>query len=257
VDTGGTVRLGRALREAIRTVTDLPIFFVINTHVHPDHVFGNAAFKEDHPVFVGHARLPYAMGMRKPFFLEAQSRLLGAEALGSEMIPPDRTVDTVLELDVGERLLRLVAYPIAHTDADLTVFDVATSTLWVSDLLFMEHIPVVDGKLKGWLNVIEQLRLTKADRAIPGHGPVAAVWPRALDPQQRYLETLLQDVRMAIRQGGTIEQAMSNDSESNGIAVPSFWTNVPSSPSRAKRARQSSTAASVTSTPETVAPCRA
>ena len=85
IDTGGSPKVGAQLREAIRNITRLPVLYVINTHVHPDHVLGNAAFIQDHPVFVGHNKLAGFMAQRKEAYLRNQPEWVGADAAGTEL----------------------------------------------------------------------------------------------------------------------------------------------------------------------------
>jgi quinoprotein relay system zinc metallohydrolase 2 len=218
IDTGGSYAVGRALRAAIRRVTPLPVCYVINTHDHPDHVFGNQAFVEDKPQFVGHARLAEGLRRRGPNYLRALMRDVGDAAQGSTIILPTLTVASVQRLDLGDRSLQLHAWPTAHTDTDLTVFDETSGTFWLGDLLFVGHLPVVDGSLRGFIAVIAELKDLPAQRAIPGHGRADA-WPAALLPEERYLKTLLRDVRAALAARTPIAQAI----DSVGCDDPNHW----------------------------------
>jgi len=208
IDTGGSARVGQMLREAVRTVTGLPIRFVINTHVHPDHIMGNVAFVADTPMFIGHRNLPRAMAERGEHYLRRLREEVGPAADGTQLIAPTAEVNDVMEIDLGGRVLSLRAFPAAHTDSDLTIYDVKTGVLWTGDLLFIERVPVVDGSLKGWLAAIGTLRRTEAALIVPGHGPPTAEAEAAFAAQERYLRTLLTEIRTLIAQGGSMEQAV-------------------------------------------------
>jgi quinoprotein relay system zinc metallohydrolase 2 len=208
IDTGGSEHVGAALLAAIRARTKLPIKYVINTHMHPDHVFGNAAFEAEKPAFVGHAKLPRALAARSDRYLAINKELLGASFAGTRIIPPTQLVDNRLEIDLGDRKVLIEAHATAHTDNDLTVLDEKTGTMFLGDLLFSKHVPALDGSIRGWLALIDKLAArTDVKRAVPGHGPEQMSWPSALAAEQRYLGTVAKEVREMIKQGRTLSEA--------------------------------------------------
>ncbi|KQT88552.1 MBL fold metallo-hydrolase [Aurantimonas sp. Leaf443] len=207
IDSGGSVAEGRRILAAIRAVTDRPILYVLNTHMHPDHVFGNAAFAASGAVFVGHRNLAAALDARRASYLASNRELMGALMDEVVLLAPTLAVEREVSLDLGDRRLIVKAWPTAHTNNDLTLLDEATGTLFCGDLVFLDHCPTLDGSVLGWQKVLDALAALPAARVVPGHGPASAPWPDAIEPTRRYLDALVTDLRKAVAEGVPLSEA--------------------------------------------------
>lgn len=206
-DPGGSLADGERLRESIAQTTRLPIKYVLMSHVHPDHVFGAAAFLPDNPIFVGHTRLKEALEQRGAYYRGILSALLGPDRAGT-IVFPQMEVSDKAEIDLGGRTVEVAAHAPAHTLCDVSMLDKKTGTLLPADLLFVERAPSLDGSLRGWLKALADLRACGARRAVPGHGPIVVDWPAGSSSVARYLETLERETKKAIASGVEIETAI-------------------------------------------------
>lgn len=196
IDSGTDRRQGDAVRKAVATVTDKPITHLVASHVHQDHCFGHIAFSGMKLRNIGHHNLPRALAERGAYYLNELAGISPSLADAGYLVPTETVADTS-RIDLGNRPLVLKAWPPAHTDNDLTVFDERTGLLWAADLLFAGRLPTLDGNLTGWLSVLDTLLGPDVRIVVPGHGPVGD-GRAALDAERRYLARLRDDVRRAI-----------------------------------------------------------
>lgn len=167
IDTGATLRYGKALRAAIASVTKAPIRAVWITHHHPDHFLGNQAFA-DVPI----AALQQSIeGIRTEgnAFAENVYRMAGDWAKGTEVLAPQQVL-VAGERQVGRHHFRLFALA-GHTAADLAVFDQTTGVLFAGDLAFHDRAPTTPhADIKRWLASLDTLAALPYKVLVPGHG---------------------------------------------------------------------------------------
>lgn len=211
IDTGSARWMGEAIWRAVRQRTDKPVTDLILTHMHPDHVLGAAVFAQAGARVHGHAGLGRALADRQANYLESFERLIGSGAfIGTQVARVTHPVAAETVIDLGQRALVLRPWSMAHSSTDLTVLDEVSGTLFAGDLVFDRHVPALDGSVRGWLSVLNDLSLIPASRVVPGHGGPVLDWPEGSENTRRYLETLARDARSAIARGERLGEAVTH-----------------------------------------------
>lgn len=162
------VPLAPKIEAALRTVSDKPVRFIINTHYHGDHSDGNAAF-----------------GAKSTLIAHENTRKRMAAGQGPDSPPapavalPVITFEHKLTVHLNGEDIRAIHFPNGHTDTDLVIFFTKSNVVHLGDDFFNGIYPFIDtdggGSVKGLIANLEKL-LTEipADaKLIPGHGKVA------------------------------------------------------------------------------------
>ncbi|MEY8881840.1 quinoprotein relay system zinc metallohydrolase 2 [Donghicola sp. XS_ASV15] len=207
IDSGSTRQVGEALWRAVRKVTELPVQHLILTHMHPDHVLGAAVFAEAGADVIGHEGLARALADRQGSYLLRMEQEVGAELFKGTIAPAvNIEVADEMSIDLGLREVTLNAWPLAHTQTDLTVHVPDAELLFAGDLLFDDHCPSLDGSVVGWQTVLDDLIAFQVTQMVPGHGEVLA-WPPKDLPLKRYLADLEAETRAALDKGSRLDEA--------------------------------------------------
>ena len=179
IDTQVNQMMGRRLLKAVRSITNQPILYAINTHYHWDHTNGNIIFREEGATVVAREMTKDFMVNRAP----RQEDFLRSRGftLGDPPFLPQQTFTHETELDLGNQPLHLVHLGKAETD-DATAIRVPAEGCIVSgDTVMTGSFPIFgqpvmnEGLMANhdWINTIQELRSYDPEHVLPGHGPLA------------------------------------------------------------------------------------
>ena len=192
---------------AIRAISDKPIRFLVDTHVHPDHVGGNENFARLGATIFSRDQLRGRLEHPNPAADGTPGKPAPALAL------PVVTYDAPVTIHIDGESVLLIPVMRAHTDGDTVIAFPGHDIVAVGDIFRSVGYPFVDvasgGTLAGELEALSEVadRIGPATRVIPGHGPI--VDRAALVAQRDMIIALRAKVVALVQQGKTLDETIA------------------------------------------------
>jgi len=206
VDTLISAKEGERFLADIRKITKKPIKYVVNTHTHLDHAFGNCVFAELGATVISHSADKVLLAKSGADILKnAEAYGLKPEDLaGTAIVLPAMTFSERMSIDLGGVDIELIRTAPSHTDGSLVVWLPQQKILFSGDILFTDFHPfMADGDLTGWGKTIDNLLTMDVERIIPGHGPLSS--KKDLQEMKAYLITFDTTAREMTAKGATTD----------------------------------------------------
>jgi glyoxylase-like metal-dependent hydrolase (beta-lactamase superfamily II) len=203
IDPGSSVQVGQMVLAKIRTVTDLPVVAVFNTHVHGDHWLGNQAVRAAYPDagLYGHPRMLERVGAGEGTqWVEMMDRLTGGATRGTVVVGPDTPIGDGDSITIGDSRFDILHTGKAHTDTDIMIHAVKQDVLFLGDnVAYKRILRLDDGSFKGNIEAIDTALALGAGRLVPGHGRTGG--PEVANAYRAYLEMLRSEVKTHYEDG--------------------------------------------------------
>ncbi|MBF0107575.1 MAG: MBL fold metallo-hydrolase [Magnetococcales bacterium] len=188
VDTLISAREGERFVADIRKVTDKPILFVVNTHTHLDHAFGNIVFARMGATLISHEAEQATLATKGSEMLKNTGvyGLKPEDMAGTEIVVPRLSFNGQMSVDLGGVTVRLIHLGPSHTSGSSVVYIPESKILFAGDILFTDFHPyLADADFDGWSKTLDQLMAMEVERIIPGHGPLST--KKDLQAMKEYL----------------------------------------------------------------------
>jgi glyoxylase-like metal-dependent hydrolase (beta-lactamase superfamily II) len=204
VDTRASHRQANELRGELGNLTNLPVEWVVNTHFHWDHTWGNARFPE--AALWGHDRCRSEMIDHGEAARRSVLEWMPVEhhdAINEvEITPPTETFSSSALIDIGGRLVELRYHGLGHTNSDIVVRVADAGVLFAGDLIEQGAPPAFgDSYPLDWGQTLDSIVLEAT--MVPGHGDV--VDAGFVATQQAEIEDIADTAREGHSEGLPVE----------------------------------------------------
>lgn len=176
VDTLVSAKEAQRFIRDIRKVSDKPIRYVVDTHYHLDHAFGNAEFVKLGAVVISHANDWKNLEKNgEPTLKNAKNfGLTEKDMAGTAIALPTLTFTDRMTISLGDEEIQLIYVAPSHTSGSILVNIPDKKVLFAGDVLFTDFHPfMAEGDLAGWLKNLDYIAALDVERIIPGHGPLS------------------------------------------------------------------------------------
>lgn len=176
IDTLISAKEAQRFMADIRKVSDKPIKYVVNTHTHLDHAFGNGVFAKAGAVVISHLADRKMLERTGAATLQniGNFGLKPEDMAGTEIVYPALAFSDRMQIDLGGEIIELIRVAPSHTEGSVIVHLPAKKLLFSGDILFTDFHPfLADGDIAGWTKTLDALLAMDVERIIPGHGPLS------------------------------------------------------------------------------------
>lgn len=219
IDTTATPVMAQALIKHIRSVTDLPIKYVVLSHYHAVRVLGASAYFDEGAEQIIASRGTYELIVERGA-QDMQSEIERFPRLfaGVESVPglswPTMVFEKELTIFMGKLEVRLAHIGMGHTKGDTVAWIPSQKICFSGDLVEFDAAAYTgDAQLEEWPATLEALRALGAEKLVPGRGP-ALLNPQqvnaGIDYTKDFVTTLLGSAREAVANSMTLKEAMAH-----------------------------------------------
>ncbi len=205
IDTRPTPRMARDFLQAIASVTDKPVKFIVLTHYHAVRVLGASAFPDVQAIIASQGTADWVQSRGQADFDSEVGRFPRLFE-GVEEVPgltvPTITLERQMRIKAGSREIHLECLGRGHSSGDTVAWLPDCGVLFSGDVV-ENHCGVYagDAYIRDWTNTLEALRALQPKTLVPGRGAVLlspGACSEAIDGTRDFLRTLLNSVQAGL-----------------------------------------------------------